>query len=376
MTERREWSGEYRTKHALAVDRAIQAKAQHGSFNSKYKSAPNRGDVVRYDDKRKVRTQGVPKKPVRSEEYVPEGAEKERLTRIFHRLPPIQQHKDLLVTRNVARTESQVAAWEKNPRAGDIRGIDTQPESVMKGRYKVLGEVTGAKVRRKRMGLGIHGYYSSAPLVPESAGEIKINSFFYDAGNVPAKEWADKPVTKIALGHEFGHAYDRNVLGKLGRVRGGVREGAQYRVGNNVDFGVMKKPKSKLGWEHTEAVQRRKNWGAVERVTRKKLNPYEGGGVGDGGLHSVTVFNKDTGFVERERMSFKGYRQQDDELFADWFGGLVIRKGTVKRDTRGFYNVFKKANKPLFRKLKESDLAATKRFIGGEHKKRGGSWLW
>ena len=83
-------------------------------------------------------------------------------------------------------------------------------------------------------------------------------------------------------------------------------------------------------------------WHQVERVTRRKINPYD---------------------ITKVSSGYRRYRTHKRELFADWFSGVITDKGNVKRESRSYYNRFKKENKPFFKKLKEEDLRTLKPYM-------------
>src|SRR3989338_7392572 len=73
-----------------------------------------------------------------NQEYVPTGQEKAGLLPYFWQLSPLQQHKDLLITRNVIRRKGDVDKWKRNPKYYDIRNIDTQPKELVEERINAV----------------------------------------------------------------------------------------------------------------------------------------------------------------------------------------------------------------------------------------------
>lgn len=330
---------EKRTKHALIIDRSKNARVRYSNFNDEYKSAPNRSDVVDYDTKgkseRPPQEARIQEKPnVSQGEYIPTPSEKARLTPYFHKLSPIEQHKDLLTTRNVARNKETVSKWKQNPKAHDIRGIDTQPEELIKARLEVVRRHSrNPEVIIKNFNWrSREGVYSYSRFNQEGAGLIRLKR---NVKNLDRN-----------YAHELGHAYDRNVLsGMIGYTKG---------VGNMGYKDFLKKPKllndenlsfgkinNKL-LEITDYNKRARE--KIVSVTENKINPYNR-------AHAP--------------MSYIMYRRSSQELFADWFSGLITDKPVIKRESKQFYNMFKKSNKPLFSDLRKSDYAVTKKYIKG-----------
>lgn len=331
---------ETRTKHALAVDRGIQAKTVHKSFNDDYAGSPADSDVTNYDTKGTVVLEKPKPKPKSKTEYVPEGSEKAALVKRFHKLPPVQQHKDLLTTRNVIKDKADVVKWHENPRAYDVRGVDTQPKELMEERLKVAHKAGGSPAFsvgnyrwKRRRGVFRHFTDRSA-----GKGHVKVDAVTKKEGTFFR-----------TVAHEFGHAFDRNVIGS--------QKGNERLTTGNVNFHWLKAPKmigtefddgQSFGKVNNKLIQihdiGQKNARKVIDVTEKKISPYN---------------------ISHAPFSYMRYRRSNEELFADWFSGLVVDKGVVKRKSRGFYNMFKKSHKPLIRELKASDKRVTKKYMKG-----------
>lgn len=335
---------EYRTKHALAIDRALNAKTKYKNFNSKYKNQPNRSDVENYDTASTTRPQEptatgttikpttgtttkpeTPKnEPKTTGEYIPTTEEKTELLKTFHKLPPIQQHKDLLTTKNVIHSKKDISKWENNPKMYDIRGIDTQPPELIKERIKIaLKHAHNPTVQIKKFRHKSAGRYHNATVGGNRAGLIEINLSRVRNMN-------------RTYAHEIGHAYDRNVIGgftQSGNVNFSIIKNAKKPILSNSKFDIYK--------------QMRSNTQKVIDVTQKKTNPYD--------YKSAQLYAK----------SYMRYRNSKQELFANWFTGLINQKNIVKKDTRNFYNVFKKSNKPLFSDLRKSDKSVTAKYMKG-----------
>lgn len=306
---------EYRTKHALRIDRAIQARRIYGKFNIPYSNAPNRSDVDDYDTVgvRKPEPRGKqepePKPTEKRGEYVPNVSERKRLVKIFHKLRPIDQYKDLQTTKNVVKTDKQLQAWKANAKNGDIRNIDTAPLELFKARAEVarkhVGDVPVTYNPRLSRAYGQYRWYRGTP-------EHK--------GGIVVRKGLEPFFSNEVLSHEVGHAYDRNVIGKIGYV-GSVSFNHKIRL--DKDNYVIKN-------DHN-----RKVIADVIGVTQKRL---------------LLPYNPD-----KSTIRFHRYRMSNQELFANWFSGLLNRKNTVKRYSKGYYNIFKSRNKPLIKALKASD---------------------
>jgi hypothetical protein len=341
---------EKRTSHALLIDRSLQAKQVHKDFNSEYVSAPNQSDVEDYDtafDKIPPTTgTSKPKEKKVEGVYNPTGKERSELVKVFHSLPRVHQHKDLLTTRNVIKTKEDVKKWKKEPRYYDIQGIDTQPEELMEKRVGVVqSKVGNIPVRVNPRLSGSYGRYRHT-MTKSDLGFIEMNKDI--VGN--KKQWYS------TLFHELGHAYDRNLFTKeydyaqTGNVNfktGDINFKKMKFLNSPLSFGSMNNKSLKirdiLGKQRDKAVF----------VTRKH-SPY----TDEQGKRMITV-----GYG---RMTFHKYRMQNNELFANWFSSFMTNKSMPKKESRGFYNVFKKSNKDLFRALRKSDAGVTSKFMGGK----------
>ena len=335
---------EKRTKHALAVDRGKNAKARYSTFNEKYGNKPNRSDVFEYDTRPRKEGPGpdpqpkTPEQPKDNTDYQPTDAKRVQLMTRFHALPPMQQHKDLLTTRNVLKSHHDVDKWVKNPRQYDIRGIDTQPPELVEGRISVAHKLIGSPVIK----YGNWGWTSRRgqydPRFPAShPGEIKMRK-----GLAPDDD-------RFVRAHEIGHGYDRNIINKVTHFT--IHKGVymEMKGAGAVDFGNMRGLNLinlSFGQENASRLKidkaQRVNKSKVRLATENKINPYK------------------KAFAPRR---FITYRNSKPELFANWFGGMITGKGTVKKETRGFYNIFKKANKPLMKGLRKSDRQVTSKYI-------------
>ncbi len=349
---------ETRSAHALKIDRAITAKKVYGLFSQEYASSPNSSDVEGYDTKNGFGNINLPKnnfvekKEAQSSngEYVPTEQEKAELMPHFYELSPIEQHKDLLVTKNVIKRKADVDKWKNNLKYYDVRGIDTQPEELVSERLRVVRTFSGnPNVIVKKFNwsrrLGDYKYMSQITTKP---GEIRVQQ--------TTKK--DNTFNRV-LSHELGHAYDRNIISMMTSDMHRV-----YRRTGNVDFGNIKKPKilqnissysdNRMSFGKANNLllkindMREKNRKKVTDVTEKRINPYN---------------------IKIALPRFRMYRLSKGELFADWFSGYVTNKNLVKKQTRGFYNIFRKANKPLVKALRQSDFSITKKYIGGKHAK-------
>src|SRR3989338_7873834 len=142
---------ETRSAHALKIDGAITAKKVYGSFSQEYASSPNSSDVGGYDTKNGFGNINLPKNNVVEKkeaqssngEYVPTEQEKAELLPYFYKLNPMEQHKDLLVTKNVIKRKSDIGKWKENPKYYDVRSIDTQPEELVEERLNIVKEYAG-----------------------------------------------------------------------------------------------------------------------------------------------------------------------------------------------------------------------------------------
>ena len=337
---------EKRSAHALAVDRGMTAKTVYERYDDLYRSAPNQSDVRGYDTKQgntgyMPAPAAITPKVVSKTEYVPTQSEREKLLPYFHKLNPIEQHKDLLVTKNVVRTKEDVEKWKQNPKYYDVRGIDTQPKELIAERLKVALTFAGnptVKIQKYRWKsqLGEYSYH----VRKSEVGSIRIDKRVESTGRF-----------NQAFAHEIGHAYDRNTLGKLPKYANKDLTNPVYRTGNT-NFGALIQadvPNRERDYGITQNSLPMRNRSQVMLVTQKRINPYNPKlGMGNTGYPS----------------KFSKYRNKTEELFADWFSGLITQKNMVKRQSRGFYNIFRKANKPLVRALRKSDAKVTQKYLG------------
>lgn len=316
---------ERRTTHALRVDRAINARKHWDSFVPPYRAAPNRSDVVGYDN-RPVRggAEELRGKEGADEGYVPYSVERRRLVRYFHgSMSRVEQHKDLLVTKNVIKRKADLDKWRKEPKWYDVVGVDTRPREVVEGRLRALREAAGNPDFRygvKRRGaLGVFSVPMLRSMRPGYSGAVTV---------VPSVRGSR--LFGQVVGHEFGHAYDYNVvtpgMAKLGIVPGGTNYAGEGSRGKIPSFKPLQGTRYRLRME--------KAWVGAVRA-RDVVQPFD-------------------------------KRMAKEEVLAGWIGGLVSNKMRVKGEGRQFYNVFRKGNKGLMRALRESDRRATAPFIGGK----------
>lgn len=55
------------------------------------------------------------------------------------------------------------------------------------------------------------------------------------------------------------------------------------------------------------------------------------------------------------------YREQENELFADWFSSFVTQKSRTKKNSTDFYRKFRSTYKPFFKELKKKEKEAIKK---------------
>ena len=339
-----------RSKHAIAVDKGINAKQRHGDFNKDYKNAPNRSDVQDYDHyivkkkgkKRKYvkigRKEPRPAEGEREGEYLPTAAEKEALVKRFHKEPAQAQYEDLLRTKDVAHTKADVKEWKKNPQGSDIRTVDTRPRGYHKARvdvgYKAIGSPVTVKVSRVRGGnnpLGGFFNYEGEHIDKEtfhtyrSIGHRKTT---VEAKDVPRgwielkKNRTEKETTKT-FAHEIGHGYDRNVVGRRENY---VKNPYDKGTGNVKFYGKEKEQMFKMSLKQRPIQEH----GSSKHLTEKEamiMSP-----------------------------SHVRYRKLDKEIFADYVGGVLLYpKRTAKNAAPSYHKKFKKENPKLFKGLKGVD---------------------
>jgi hypothetical protein len=298
---------ETRSTHALIIDRAKRARQIHKDFVSPYKQAPNQSDVENYDDyKLPPKKAQLPKK-AEKEKYEPTEVEKRIAYDILLKQPVVTTMKDLQRTKNVVNKKQGFDTWKKNPKYYDLHGVDTQPEELISERINTVQRITQVPVKfSNRQTMYRKGSYRYQPLNKTDKGKITINN----------KGESLKSVQRITS-HELGHAYDRNILGK-------TKERRTLNTGN-FSFFNPKAPKQHLKMK--EAV--------------KKISPWK----------------------EGRNYSYDKYRNSTEELFADWFSGLITKKHIVKKTSKQAYNTFKKQNKDLFKELKKSDKKVIDSFL-------------
>lgn len=318
---------ETRSKRALAIDRALQARQVHRSFNQPYKQAPNRSDVQDYDTAMKDPPKPKPEPVHRGslDEYQPSPNEMTKLRIIFHRESLLMQHHDLLVTKNVARNKADVEKWKTNPKASDIRGIDTQPKTLIPKRLDFATKYVGSPtiIQKKFRWKSKRGFYAAGEMVgrgryrpkPESAGTIAVDI---------SKPERQHPRT---LAHELGHAFDRNIAGKKAR-------GQRPPTVGFIPTG------SRLG-DSSEADK--EVFGEVTKVTETH-EPFE---------------------KKHAPISFLFYRGRTEERFANWFSAMVTDRSLVKIKSPKYYKQFKKDYPDFAKGMRKSDIGITKKYMGG-----------
>lgn len=275
-------------------------------------------------------------------EYAPTEQEKAELLPYFYQLNPIEQHKDLLVTRNVIKRKADIDKWKKNPKYYDVRSIDTRPKELVEERISVVRKHVGnipivpeGGIYRLKDRNALAGYLSH-PLTYRGLGKIIVRHKQINKFNRSYHE---------VIAHELGHAYDRNIINR-GTAAFGANIG--YDVWNKIPKSIEKRNLSLGKTKNLMAELGRKSykevWKPVELVTRERIFPYN---------------------PKTTRRNYHQYRQKKEELFANWFSGFINQKNVVKKRSSHFYNIFKKQNKPLFRDLRKSDFNVTKKYIGG-----------
>ncbi|MCS3901743.1 hypothetical protein [Methanococcus voltae] len=253
------------------------------------------------------------KKTKSNEEYTPNKEDKKKLLRIFHSMSVDNQHKDLLTTKRVIKkgNKKQLDEWKKNPKAYDIRGVDTQPPELMNKRlfytHKYVGEPKLQAMQGKKDGR--YGYFEWN----NDIKEVPKQGFIHINKNIDDVEF------EKTFAHELGHAYDRNIK-------------SNYISDGNYLFGKIGNNPLKLRNE-------------VIKIT-KKIYPY-------------TCENNKS---YKKRKDERDYRQSNEEIFADWFGTLLINKNKIKKG-KSFYNIFKNQEKDFIKGLKEVDKKVTSKYI-------------
>ena len=362
-----------RSPHAIAVDKGIQAKKVYSDDKFKnWRSNKNRTDLNDYDTRTTTKPpreedlpdkHPVPKKPIpfntpretpkeekkeqqqepkeTKQEYAPSRTERFEAMTIFATRPVFEQLKDIETTHNVVTNKKQYEQWKKNPKASDVRGIDTRPEELSINRINVVAQMTKVpmlsrkeaknKGYRIRMNTGTIGMYmrQGTALKPasEDIGIVIVNP--KKTHGQPDDVWG---MSRI-LAHEYGHAYHSQIM-----------KDKHPFSGFNYDKFVAKNPKKEIGFG-------RMNYdrvaGKVEKVVFKKISPFD---VAKARLHGNTRYIR--------------YRQENSELFADWFSGLITKKNIVKKHSRTQYNIFKNQNKELFKAFRQADQKTLQKLIG------------
>ena len=319
---------EKRSKHALRIDRALKAKVRHSKFNDDYKKDPANSDVEGYDTPAEKRPPTKARVYLESNkgEYLPSVAEKRKLIAILKKkLREDQQIKDVLRTTRVVKTKKQLSAWKKNPRDGDIRGIDTAPDLIDEQRFKFIKKVTGNPevefINRKNKSLAGDVRFGPQTRRGKYAPDINFPGYI----RVFTKDKAKKSIYRTSF-HELGHVFDRNVKGPL------VNKGVRTRGTGNFSFNAV-------GDDYKKSKAKRK---AVFDVTSKYINPFK---------------------LKNASYSYVSYRGSSEELFADWFSGFVQKRNVVKKRSKGFYKDFTKEFKPFARELKKTEKRAAKKYI-------------
>lgn len=331
---------ERRSKRALAIDRAIQAKKVYHDYTRPYRSAPNRSDVQDYDTALK-RPTGAPAPPLERPTGAPAGyyklnrAEKIRARRRFHELPLIQQHKDLLHTRNVIKSKRALENWHKNPRQSDIWGIDTRPVGLEEARVRVAHKhAKRPPIHYFNLGdINWGGYFNFNPKTFDTRVEKTVPA----TGLIVINPKTDKRAQLVTKAHEIGHALEFNLLGGIGRNLTGYR------------FTALKSPKIKGESDKWSFLRQR------GQKLESQLNRYA---------------EKYTGF---SASNYSNPLFHSPERFARWFSGYATMHPQAKRMGRGFYNVFRKSPqfKPLVKEMRLTDYRFTSKFMGGKGFKAG-----
>lgn len=328
-----------RSKRALAIDRAKNAKVRYKNFNSAYAESPNRSDVEDYDTIRKKGdipppepepTEEPIKKPEKQEEYVPKGEEKSKLANIFfNKLNIVEQRKDLLTTRNVVRNKKQLERWKKNPKDGDVRGIDTEPKELYDEKIKLVTAYVGnPQIRMKNFGLKTvagdvaFGKRTRRGYIPDSefAGDVRVDT------SRGIKQ------TKITLAHELGHVYDRNVIGKRKRDE-------SYKVDKKL--GTLGTYPRTAGYVDFMSISSRDKKNSAEAFNQVKF-------FANDKANPVSDYRK-------TQYSYMKYRNSNPELFANWFSGFINNRAGARKYSKKYYNYFRKTEKDFFGKIKKTE---------------------
>lgn len=340
---------EKRSKHALAVDRGIQAKQIHKSYTNNYKRSPNNSDVEDYDTKGKTipppedkKPTPPPQKPKEKKpigDYIPTESERKVLLKEFTKNGnPIQLHKDLLTTKNVIKDKKDVSKWKKNPNQYDIRGVDTRAKGLIGNRIETARKYAGVDVYvPKKINKNIFGGNVTTNTIPSRKDMVNVSLIRRGLlkGRMP----------KSSMGvFTSSRMYDDRIIKISSKVVGRTDSYTPQRVlAHEIGHAIDSKKHQTLDFGNPNKYHNIKIREKISTVLSKKITPYD---------REKYVFSK-----------YGRYRESRDEQFADWFSGLITDKSVVKKDSKQFYNIFKSGNKPLFSALKKSDKLTTSTFL-------------
>jgi len=316
---------EVRSRRALAIDRAKNAKVHYKKFNSEYSQAPNRSDVDGYDTRK--RGVSIPRNTPSTKPAAPEKhfeltpMDRAKAVAVFISLPMEQQRKDLRTNEKIVKSEHDFSEWKRQPSRWDVQGIDTVPVGLYQGRLSILQKAAGNvpikySKRKTRRG-GSYVYYRSN----DAIGHINVNLNSETA--LVFREKYDLP-DEFIVGHELGHAFDRNTVASLVK-----RETPFKRTGN-------------------------------ARYLFSDNNGFNEGGFD---LSSSREFMKELRAVstdfhpidENADYRYLMYRNSSEEVFADFFGGLIVNPDRVAAKAPKAFAKVKSEFNPLFRKFDASD---------------------
>ncbi|MBP2143898.1 hypothetical protein J2127_001067 [Methanococcus voltae] len=252
-----------------------------------------------------------------------------KLRKHFHKMPVDAQHKDLLKSKRVIKQgkkqKKQIEEWKKNPKAYDIRGIDTQPKELIDRRLEFVHKHVGApKVQKRKFrwkrkdGVFEYHYNGLGTSKIPSQGRIRVDTSYQDKNDIDR-----------IYAHELGHAYDRNIKNK--KDRSGF-----------YDFHTLGRNSKKLRNE-------------VIKIT-KKINPYD----------EEQLLNP---LLYRDGEEHIRYRKSNKEMFADWHSAFIMDKNIVKKG-KSFYNIFKNQEKEYVKGLKDIDKEVTSKYVKAPKKKK------
>jgi len=355
------WDRNKRSAHALMIDRSLHAKKVYPDFNDNYAKSQNRSDVEDWDVKgqsREVPKMPTPKAEPKREpqehkkevsEYIPTPSEKKSLLVYFHRMKPIDQFKDLKTTRNVVTRKEQVEAWKKNPKAYDVRDIDTQPKGYVENRVERVRSWLNVPVlkynkeNRTRYSKEMFGYDIPANFRPGKntmAFQVPAGKgYIYYRSNHEKRDF--NSIISHELGHQFNYTKGDTPFSKGMNVRMGFDNSKMPKLDMNTKIiGGMRVFNSRFG-----------------------SVPYGRDLEKSFGLKKGEGFTKYKSIATTKDML---YRMKDEEQFSEWFSALVTKGNAVKKETRQFYNVFKAGQgKEVIRQLKQADFDFLKGHIGG-----------